>query len=294
MGEGMDDAAFDVSYDLTPSRFGRAAPRTIGFVGNCQAQVLQKAFRRATSASHLASFYHFYDVPEAARGAARADLADCDILLMQDIQDLESYPLRDSIPAGARIVQFPFLRFASPWPYDDFNGMRDTIARAQDDPASHTTTYYDGVLGRLRRSTSEPQARFEAYELAQASGMIDPLRVHDFEARRLEALDARFGCAIGRFILARFRTTQLFYTVNRPCGALLAMVLDYIFKALALDPRPATDEELDALRAIETPVHPFVARRLAIEWAAPTRLYNVDGGKTDWEGFVRGYIARYG
>jgi Polysaccharide biosynthesis enzyme WcbI len=241
--------------------------RVIGFVGNCQAELLHNAFRGMAPASDFATFYHFFDVSEAARESACADLAACDVLLMQDIQDLDDYPLRTAIPADTRVIRFPYLRFASPWPYDDFNGLRDTAARAQDDPERHTTTYYDGVLGRLRRLVPEHQARFEAYKSLDMKGIIDPLRVHDFEARRLEAFDERFGCAIGRHILDGFRRTRFFHTVNRPCGALLAMVLEHILKELNLDLPVPPREALDELRSIQVPVHPLVARRLSIEWA---------------------------
>jgi Polysaccharide biosynthesis enzyme WcbI len=98
---------------------------TVGFVGNCQAELLHKAFRGAVPSADYASFYHFLDVAEDRRAVAAADIANCDVLLMQDIQDLEAYPLRDAIPASTKVLTFPFLRFASPWPYDDFNGLRD-------------------------------------------------------------------------------------------------------------------------------------------------------------------------
>jgi hypothetical protein len=268
--------------------------RTIGFVGNCQAGLLHDAFRGMAPASDFETFYHFFEVPEAARESACADLAGCDDLLMQDIQNLEDYPLHTAIPVGTKIVRFPVLRFASPWPYDDFNGMRDTAARAQDDPERRTTTYYDGVLGRLRRLVPDHQARFEAYKSLDMKGIIDPLRVHDFEARRLEALDERFGCAIGGYILDGFRRTRLFHTVNRPCGVLVAMVLDYISKELRLDLPIPPGEALDELRSIQVPVHPRVARRLSMQWADESTLYTCNGGDTTWESFVRFYIERYG
>jgi hypothetical protein len=280
--------------DVDPKLAAARAGLTIGFVGNCQAEVLRNAFHRAASGQGVRSFYHFFDVPEVSRERARADIAACDILLMQDIQDVESYPLHDSVRAGTRIVPFPFLRFASPWPYDDFNGPRDAAARARDDPALHTTIYYDGVLGRLRRLTPEPEARFEVYASGRAAGMIDPARVHDFETRRLEALDGRFGFGIGRAILDGFRDAQLFYTVNRPNGALLARVLDDIVKRLGFDWPAAKGEDLDELRSIQTPVHPHVARGLGITWAGETRLYEARGRRFNWEGWVRDYIARYG
>ncbi len=279
---------------VAPASVVRDGRRRVGFIGNCQAELLHKAFREVAVPADCETFYHFFDVPEAARAAACGDLAACDDLLMQDIQDVEEYPLRAAVPDTTRIIRFPFLRFASPWPYDDFNGLRDGAARAQDDPQLHTTTYYDGVLGRLRRQVTDPEARLATYRSLNVKGIIDPLRVHDFETRRLEALDQRFGCSIGRHILEKFRNTQLFYTVNRPCGALLAMVLDHILKELRVEVTPPPRETFDELRSIQVPVHPGVARRLGMAWASEETRYGCDSAAFTWEDFVRGYIARYG
>ena len=273
---------------------GRVRGMSVGFVGNCQAELLQRAFARASPVADITSFYHFFDVAEDRLAAARAEVRACDVILMQDIQDAETYPLRAALSPHCRTIAFPFLRFASPWPFDDFNGLRDTVARNQDDSALHTVTYYDGMLGRLRRAEPDPHARFEAYKACQFKGIVDPARVHDFETRRLELLDERFGFEIGRHILDGFRKTQLFYTVNRPCGAVLALVLNYIFKALDLDQTTAPDGILDELRAIQVPVHPFVARRLSIEWASEERLYRSGDRELKWDEFVRAYIERYG
>jgi hypothetical protein len=267
---------------------------TIGFVGNCQAELLQKVFQKAVPASEINSFYHFFDVPEERRAAAGADVAGCDVLLTQDIQDLEGYPLRDAVAAPTKVIQFPFLRFASPWPYDDFNGLRDSVARSQDDPSLHTVTYYDGILGRLRRQVPDPTERFAAYKAHNLSLMTDPARVHDFEMRRLEALDERFGFHVAQTILDGFRRDQLFYTVNRPSGLLLRLVLDHIFQALDLELPPVPSEQLDELGAIQVPVHPFVTERLGIAWTGEDRRYRNGGTEMTWEEFVRGYIARYG
>lgn len=266
---------------------------TVGFVGNCQAELLQRAFS-ATAPAAFTSFYHFFELDQDKVEAARSEISTCDVMLMQDIQDAESYPLRSLLPRRCRVISFPFLRFASPWPYDDFNGLRDSVARNQDDPALHTVTYYDGILGRLRRAEPDPQARFAAYKDRKFKEFVDPARVHDFETRRLEALDERFGFGIGRYILDGFRKTQLFYTVNRPCGAVLALVLEYIFKSLDLDLTATPAGILDELRTIQVPVHPFVARRLSIEWADADRLYRHGDREMTWDGFVRAYIERYG
>jgi len=42
------------------------------------------------------------------------------------------------------------------------------------------------------------------------------------------------------------------------------------------------------------PVHPFVARRLSIEWASEERLYRNGDRELKWDEFVRAYIERYG
>jgi hypothetical protein len=275
-------------------RSAQGRHQTIGFVGNCQAELLRRAFAEVLPPSGFTTFYHFFDMTDAECASAQAELSECAVLLMQDIHDVDAYPLRHAIPSDVSVIEFPFLRFASPWPYDDFNGLRDSVARSQDDPALHTTTYYDGVLGKLRRTVPDPQGRFEAYKAHRARGMVDPARVHDFESRRLGALDHRFGFSIGRFILENFRDTQLFYTVNRPCGPVLKMVVDYICEKLDIDSPCAPGELLDELGRIQVPVHPFVAHSLSMSWVDENRLYKHGGRDVTWEGFVRDYIAHYG
>jgi hypothetical protein len=206
--------------DLSPKPRGarRDQRRVIGFIGNCQAELLQRAFQCIVPADRIHSFYHFYEISTAEREKARADLDLCDDLLIQDIQNSDDYPLRDGVRAATRVTRFPFLWFAAPWPYDDFNGLRDIGARSQDDPALHTTTYYDGVLGRLRRLGIEPQARLAVYRALDVPGLVRPERILDFEVRRLEAQDARFGIGTGKFILENFRKLPLFHTaINSIC-----------------------------------------------------------------------------
>jgi polysaccharide biosynthesis acetyltransferase WcbI-like protein len=266
----------------------------VGFVGNCQAELLHQVFQRAALGRGITAFYHFVDLSKVQLVQSREEISTCDVLFLQDIQDVEHYPLRDSIPKRTQVINFPFIRFAAPWPYDDFNGIRDGIARAQDDPALHSVTYYDGMLSRLRRRIPNSRERLETYRKLDIPDAINPLRVLDFEARRLEALDKRFGISIGRFILNEFRKRQLFYTVNRPCGTVLELVMDYILKFLDLDLNITSSKNLDELRQIQVPVHPMVARRLDIEWANETTIYETNGQRVMWEDYVRQYIERYG
>jgi len=261
----------------------------VGFVGNCQAELLSRAFRAA--APGCETLYWFCD--EAGEAAA-ADAARCDIVVLQDIQNVEDWSLYDRVGPAARIVRIPFLRFAAPWPYDDFNGLRDLAARAQDDPSRHTVTYYDSVLAKLRKLISDPEARLEAYRRLDTPQIVDPLRVLDFEARRLVAMDEKYGVAIGADILAHFRARPLFYSVNRPCGELLAGVLTLIGRETGLALGPSRGVDLDELQAIECPVHPRVAETLGLSWATPDRRYARDGSTYTFEQHARDYIRRYG
>lgn len=249
----------------------------LGVVGNCQAELVHAAVAAATGA---AGFYHAFD--RAADATAAAELASCELLLVQDIRECDDYRRRMAIPAATRIVDFPCLRFSSPWPFDDFNGWRDGVARAQD--GGTPALYYDGALGRLRRLGVAPAARLAAYRALSIPGVLDPLRLHDFEARRLEAQDARFGTSIGSTILAEFRSRQLFYAVTRPAGPLIAKLLDFVFDALGVSARPPATFDLDMLRDVQIPVHPVVADKLALSWPV----------EAAWESYVAAYIARYG
>jgi hypothetical protein len=141
----------------------------------------------------------------------------------------------------------------------------------------------------------DPEARLHAYRKLDLKGLISPQRVLDFETRRFEALDLRFGVTIGKFIVDNFRSRPLFHTVNRPGAPVLAMLLEHLFTALKIDlPSSALPvAEFDALDAIEVPIHPKVAETLEMTWVAPDRIYKVDGRIMDWEAFVRAYIARY-
>jgi hypothetical protein len=261
----------------------------VGFVGNCQAELLSRAFQAAAPGSE--TVYWFYD--EAGEAAA-ADAARCDIVVLQDIQNVEDWSLYDSVGPAARIVRIPFMRFAALWPYDDFNGPRDLAARAQDDRSQHTVTYYDSVLAKLRKFVSDPEARIAAYRRLDAPQIVDPLRVLDFEARRLVAMDEKYGVVIGAGILAHFRERPLFYTVNRPCGELLAGVLALIGRETGLALGPPHGVDLDQLAAIECPVHPRVAEKLGLSWATPDRRYARDGSTYTFEEHARDYIRRYG
>lgn len=262
----------------------------IGVVGNCQAALMREALAAAAGPAGPSFFYHSFDRPVSA--AASRDLDTCRLLLVQDIGETADYLQRMTAAAAIERLAFPCLRFSSCWPFDDFNGGRDHVARALD-PAD-PDLFYDAALARLRRLDVPPHERLARYRRLDVPNLLDAGRLHDFERRRLEEMDARYGIDIGAFVLETFRRAPLFYAVNRPSGALLTRLLAFLLARLDLRPGGET-VDLDRLRTKQVPVHPEVAHRLDIAWANETTLYNDGrGGQHDWATYVGDYIRRYG
>jgi hypothetical protein len=263
-------------------------------IGNCQADLVSIALREnATLRGRFRAVYHAARLQAHQFEQARRDLDGCDVVLVQDIQDCASYPLREHIPPGALTVTFPFLRFASLWPFDGYNGADDRVARLRDYP-NFEFTYRDGLLGRLRKEIPDPAARLVAYRTLAVEGVVDCRALHRFEEKRLLAMDRKFGGDIGAFILRNFRDRQLFHTTGHPNADLFATLLSQIAGKLGIELRPRRNRAPDGLQLLQIPVHPEVARRLGVRWAnGPTR-YAYRGSRITWEEYVSRYIAYYG
>ena len=280
---------------LTPESASRLPARTrIVVVGNCQADVICEGFRLSEELNrHFAVKYHFANLQPNLHEAARRDLDSCDIVLAQNIADWDNYPLRDAIPTRAQLLRFPLLAFTSLWPFDHYNGPGDKEPIDREWP-NLTFTYLDGLLGRLRREIPDKEARFRAYESLEGPGVINYVRLHEFEQRRLLAMDAQFGGAIGQFILDNFRQRQLFFTTNHPSGDVFAMLMQRILNLLEVKLPFKPVRRLDILGDIQVPVHPKVAAALGVRWADRNTLYQVRGEAMTWETYVRRYIDHYG
>jgi polysaccharide biosynthesis acetyltransferase WcbI-like protein len=271
-----------------------AGMRRLVVVGNCQAESVYQALSRAPALNrHFAAKYHFVHLQANLHDAARHDLAECQVMLVQEIHDWEDYPLREHIRDDTEIVKFPLLRFISLWPFDHYNGPGDREAYEREWP-NLTFAYQDGLLGRLRREIPDPEARFAAYRALAVDGLIDLERLHRFETRRLAAMDEEFGCAIGRTILDNFRKRQVFYTTNHPNGRILAMLVDHLLERLGVGERYQPRPGLATMRRSQVPVHPLVAKRLGVEWADERTRYLYGGERITWETYIRRYIAHYG
>lgn len=288
------DTAADSADAAVAPRPPQSARRNVLVIGNCQAETVRQAFMRAAPlADRFRSKYHFVELPKHLHDIGRRDLADADVLLVQDISDWESYPLREKVRDGIEIIKFPLVRLASLWPFDHYNGPGDKEAYQREWP-NLTFQYQDGLLGRLRRQIPDKEARFAAYRRLDMPGLVNIARLHDFEQRRLLAMDRQFGFDVGAYILERFRHEQVFYTTNHPSGVVFGRLMQWLMRRLGLDERFPTIAQLDQLRRLQVPIHPKVAEALGVRWADENTRYLYEGRRITWERYTRAYIDHYG
>ena len=279
----------------TPLRISAAGKRThVVIVGNCQAQTVHEAFVRSSRLNiRFDARYHFVGLQKNLHELGRSELENCDILLVQDIRDWENYPLRPFVREDLPVVKFPLLHFASLWPFDHYNGPGDKEAYEREWP-NLTFLYQDGLLARLRKEIPDPEERLGAYRSLSVDGVINYVRLHDFERRRLTAMDRRFGFEIGDYILENFQSKRLFYTTNHPNGRIIAMLMQYLLKNLGVEQSYRPIAGLDHLNRLQVPVHPKIAASLGVKWAGENTKYRYGGEQLTWETYVRRYIDHYG
>jgi hypothetical protein len=268
--------------------------RNVVIIGNCQAQTVCEALVRSRDFnSRLNAKYHFVGLQQNLHELGKAELESSEVLLVQEIRDWEKYPLRSYIRNDVKLVKFPLLHFASLWPFDHYNGPGDKEAYEREWP-NLTFLYHDGLLARLRKEMPDREERLAAYRSLEVDGVINFVRLHDFEKRRLTAMDKQFGFEIGRFILDNFQRRRLFYTTNHPNAEIFAMLMQYLLGHLGIDDafRPAAI--LDHLQRLQVPVHPKVAKALGVRWADENTKYLYRGEEITWETYVRSYIDHYG
>ncbi|MGD9616076.1 MAG: WcbI family polysaccharide biosynthesis putative acetyltransferase [Alphaproteobacteria bacterium] len=273
----------------------RSGRRKVVIIGNCQSETLRQGFTRIETLSRLFDVkYHFVQLPKNLHEFAARDLETCDIVLIQDIRLWDEFPLRDRVRPGADAVRFPLVRFASPWPFDAWNGPGDNDARAREGP-NLTFPYLDGLLARLRQEIPDREARFQAYRALDLPGLVNYRRLHELEIRRLDGMDRKFGFALGAFILENFRNRRLFHTTVRPNWQVFNLLMQSVARSVGVTAPIALDETYDAmLRNPQIPVHPKVARDLGVQWADEATRYLNRGLEVTWESYVRSYIEHYG
>lgn len=276
---------------LNLKKIRQGLQKNLIIIGNCEAEMIHKGFHGDPALQkYFRSRYYDVNLGTHFHEEARRDLQNCNLLVVQDIGDWEDCPLRQWVPDRAEIIMFPCIRFASLWPFDGWNGPTDQHAIAQEAP-NFTFSNLDGLLARLRKEIPDRDRRFEAYRSLDLAGIVNYARLHDFETRRMLALDAKYDCEIGHFILDRFQSEQLFYTTVHPNRRLFGLLMANIMRSLGIS---SDIPHLAAFDQMQVPVHPKVAEALGVRWATPERKYRFRQEELTWEQYVRRYIDHYG
>jgi hypothetical protein len=285
---GEQELALNSSRSIMPKR------TKVVIIGNCQALTVYEALVRTKEFNvRLDAKYHFVGLQQNLHELGKNELESCDFLLVQDIKDWENYPLRPYVRDDCPTIKFPLLHFASLWPFDHYNGPGDKEAYESEWP-NLTFLYLDGLLARLRKEIPDREQRFIAYRSLAVDGVINYVRLHDFEKRRLIGMDKQFGFGIGRFILDNFQRKKLFYTTNHPNGQIIAMLMQYLLRQLEMGETYRPVASLDHLNRLQVPVHPKVAQALGVKWAGENTKYWYGGEQITWETYIRRYIYHYG
>ncbi|HEX3860699.1 MAG TPA: WcbI family polysaccharide biosynthesis putative acetyltransferase [Stellaceae bacterium] len=280
---------------VTAPRLRPAGRRKIVIIGNCQSETLRQGFAHIDVLNQrFEAKYHFIQLPKNLHEFAARDLETCDFLLIQDIRLWDEFPLRDCVRPGAESARYPLVRFGSPWPFDAWNGPGDKEAHDREAP-NLTFPYLDGLLGRMRREIPDPEARFRAYRALDMPGVVNYRRLHEMEVRRLAAVDRKYDCSIGAFILENFQKRGVFHTTVRPNWEVFNLMMRLVARLVGVTETISLTQSVDAsLRNPQVPIHPKVASDLGIGWADERTRYLSRGREITWEAYIRSYIAHYG
>jgi hypothetical protein len=290
----LANGAAEPALPLKRKTRGEHRRKDLIIIGNCQAAVIHEGFHAVPQLKrHFRARYFDVNLPRHLHGEARRALEDCDVLLVQDIADWQRSALRRWVPDAAETVMFPCIRFASLWPFDGVHGPSDRDAILREAP-NFTFLYLDGLLGRLRREVPDRERRFAAYRSLQIESVINYRRLHELEKRRILALDEKYDCRIGGFVLDRFQSEQVFYTTNHPNRQVFELLLATIIRRLGVKASIPRIAAFDHLRALQVPVHPKVAEGFGVCWATPDRRYPFRHEELTREQYVRRYIDHYG
>jgi hypothetical protein len=275
--------------------------QTIIVYGNCQAGVFHDALawfgeiKERYDTLYVLNFQH----PTAPQEAIPDDdIRRCGLVIEQiDATDQMPIWLRDKLPENVPVIRFPPLDFNLMWPLN-FVDPRN-IPELPQYPFGQFP-YGDRVVVELLRRGLAGEALWTAYLEESPKRIPDLDRLQQMERHRLVERDKRANVQFADLVMDTFAAQPLFWTINHPTGWLLgralARLMQRIWEILRLpgDPIPASIAGFQSFEPFgdqHTPIHPTVARRLALSWWEPTRRYqHLDGSLLSYEEYMLRYI----
>lgn len=222
----------------------------------------------------LVTNYTRETVPEGA-------LAACTLFLHQHLGpqwgELSSEALRERLNPSARAVAISNMFFKGYWPLwtsaPDFN---------------YSDLLLDALLAR----------GLSAAETLHLFLRTDPARYFDLDALAAASLDherskeTQSDVPYLDYLLARWKESQLFFTINHPRKELLAHAANGVLSLLGLT--PLTPEQIadvpEELDEISLPIHPAIAARLGLTFADANTRYRVYGQDMTFAEYATHYV----
>jgi Polysaccharide biosynthesis enzyme WcbI len=274
--------------------------KTMIVYGNCQAQAITAVLSNDPVASSLFRVVYvrsFEHPSEANKQPADEELANCALLCEQ--HDRLPFPYRNRLPSNCVTVKFPSVDFNLLWP---FNSVNPYNKAAPPEYPLGPFPYGDRVILNCVEMGMKREDILDYYLTRWDEYQIDLERLAKIEASRLAARDARCDVQMSSWVLERFRTQRLYWTINHPTSTLLRELLERLFHACAKAQPAIEDVDVDTtlkanfpprgpLGVVAIPVHPKVAEQLGLDWYNGEERYpSFNFATYTYEGYFRALI----
>jgi hypothetical protein len=268
---------------------------TLIVYGNCQSQAVAHILR------HDPALGGRFRIVHAAGGGlfgdrcdppADEDLAACMVLLEEF--GPRRFAFFEQLPANCRRMRFPAVDINVLWPF----AVRNPYNRRDDLHEDGPFPYGDRTISELVESGMSAEPILARYLSTWTSERADLDLLLRLDTARLIARDAVCDVSIGSFVLANFRGTRLFWTLNHPTNALLCELVERIvarcrpfdeaFAQADIAETVRTHCREEVLGALSLPIQAWVARRLSLSWYDANELHHY------YDGNRHSYAEYYG
>lgn len=238
--------------------------------GNCQAGSIRRLLESAGATALRVPPVHELTTEDAHR--LHSFVASADALVTQPIADdyrglpVGSRELAALLPAGARVVRVPVLRFAAPFALQVT--VRPSFASSIDPPI---VPYHDlrtaivaSEQSRAASLTGAARARFD--ELGARLDEAAVLRLREASIEALRSREIAHDTVSVAHLLARMSLGQrTHHTLNHPVNAFFLAAVEPVIDALGGLPGTPEAPDFEMLGGIRAAVEPACARALGIE-----------------------------
>jgi len=270
-----------------------AAPISVVFVGNCQAESLAAVYRtwlapqRGETAHWVPTFTNATE-----DGAAR--IRGADVIAMQ-VTDVDQVVSLADFRTNARIVRFPMITAFFLWPFSGGAHPADAdIPAPYRKPFSHE--FGDRWLDREIGQGADAQTLVDRYESLDVLAVVNLDRFVELGIATQKARDAQSDMSFCDCIMGQLAEHRPFIQPHHPSLEMFNRLARETYARIG-----CSQAEIDAALAHgrhspfsleEVPVHPRIAAYFGLRWAVPELKYHCPlGVRMTWVQFCRRYVA---